>query len=393
MSKFRQIFIFSLIIIAVTVSSSYAVDISELTGTLPVERVRLGVMKFESKTYDVTDRQASAITDIFARMLFRSKGIRLLEREKIDSVLAELNLGMSGLIDEQTAVKVGKLVGCDYILLGSVTNLARGSSGVVVPAFVVPVAIGTRKETAKATLDIRIVRVETGEIVFTDTADGTAAKSDTSLTAYGVGLNESEFGGLEGTAIADATSKLAPRIEKALTGEDTLTEIFKADKKSSKSKSKNTASSSKTKSASTSSSKSKSTKTASSTKTAAKEITAASKPSGLTMSYENQSTDPNDVIKTYGLPVDKAQKLREKHKELILLGNKKIAYNGYIDLVNSYEKDYLAAFRAGEVAQNISDFENARIWYEKALEINPEYQPAQKAIAKLDKAESRKRRR
>ncbi len=391
MSKFKRIFIFSLIIIALTVSSSCAIDISELTGTSPVERVRLGVMKFESKTYDVTDRQASAITDIFARMLFRSKGIRLLEREKIDNVLAELNLGMSGLVDEQTAVKVGKLVGCDYILLGSVTNLARGSSGIVVPAFVVPVAIGTRKETAKATLDIRIVRVETGEIVFTDTADGTAAKSDTSLTAYGVGLNESEFGGLEGTAIADATSKLAPRIEKALTGEDTLTEIFKADKKSSKSKSKNTASSSKTKSSSSSSSKSKSSKTAAS-KTSAKEITAASKPSGLTMSYENQSTDPNDVIKTYGLPVDKAQKLREKHKELILLGNKKIAYNGYIDLVNSYDKDYLAAFRAGEVAQNIKDFDNARIWYEKALEINPEYQPAQKAIAKLDKAASRKRR-
>ena len=161
-------------------------------------------------------------------------------------------------------------------------------------------------------------------------------------------------------------------------------------KKTAKSESKGSIS--KTKSASASSkSKSSSTKTAK-TGTVKSAAATSEKPSGLTMSYENQSTDPDDVIKTYGLPVDKAKKLRQKHKDLILAGNKKIAYDGYIDLLNSYDKDYLAAFRAGEVAQNINDFENAKIWYEKALEINPEYQPAQKAIAKLEKAAAKKRR-
>ncbi|MBQ4431410.1 MAG: hypothetical protein II877_07875 [Synergistaceae bacterium] len=201
-----------------------------------LERVRLGIMRFDSKTYDVPDRMAASITDIFGRFLFKSKGIMLVERERLDDVMKELKLGMSGLVDEDTAAEIGRLAGCDYMLMGSITNLARASSGVAVPLFVVPVSVGTANQKVKATLDVRLVKVETGEIVFAETADGTASKSDTALSAYGVGVSNSEFGGIEGTAIAKATMSLAPQIEKELTGRDTLTKIFEAEAKSAKSK-------------------------------------------------------------------------------------------------------------------------------------------------------------
>ena len=210
----------ALILVLTAISSSFA-----------DERVRLGIMRFDSKTYDVPDRMASAITDIFGRVLFKSRGIMLVERERLDEVMKELKLGMSGLIDEETAAEIGRLAGCEYMLMGSITNLARGGSGVAVPLFVIPVSVGSRNQKVKATLDVRLVKVETGEIVFAETADGTASKSDTSLAAYGVGVSNSEFGGIEGTAIANATMALAPKIEEELTGKDTLTEILQAEKK------------------------------------------------------------------------------------------------------------------------------------------------------------------
>ena len=133
----------ALILVLTAISSSFADD-----------RVRLGIMRFDSKTYDVPDRMASASTDIFGRVLFKSRGIMLVERERLDEVMKELKLGMSGLIDEETAAEIGRLAGCEYMLMGSITNLARGGSGVAVPLFVVPVSVGTRNQKVKATLDV-----------------------------------------------------------------------------------------------------------------------------------------------------------------------------------------------------------------------------------------------
>ncbi len=55
--------------------------------------------------------------------IFTDKFIKLgrfviVERARIDSVMQELGLQQSGLIDEKTAVKIGKLLGAKYLLLG-----------------------------------------------------------------------------------------------------------------------------------------------------------------------------------------------------------------------------------------------------------------------------------
>jgi hypothetical protein len=58
----------------------------------------------------------------------------------------------------------------------------------------------------------------------------------------------------------------------------------------------------------------------------------------------------------------------------------KRAYDKYVELANAYDDDYLAAYHAGRFAPNKND---ARTWYDQALEINPNYEPAQKARDKL----------
>lgn len=167
------------------------------------EPVRLGILNFTSKTYDVPDAMAAVISDFFRRMLFKSEGITLLERERLEDIGAELKFGMSGLVSDKTAAKIGKIAGCQYMLLGSITNLAKGGSGVGMPGFVPLLGgIGVSKGKVKAALDVRVIDVETAAVVFANSAEGEASKSDTGVTLYGIDFTNSEFGGIENTAIA-----------------------------------------------------------------------------------------------------------------------------------------------------------------------------------------------
>jgi TolB-like protein len=69
-------------------------------------------------------------------------GLRVVERERLEAVLAELELQKSRKIDPTTAAKIGKLLGARYLVLGSYFEL-----------------MGTLRA------DARVVEVETGRIL------------------------------------------------------------------------------------------------------------------------------------------------------------------------------------------------------------------------------------
>ena len=60
------------------------------------------------------------------------------------------------------------------------------------------------------------------------------------------------------------------------------------------------------------------------------------------------------------------------------------AYYAYVRLAESYSGDYLAAYWAGEAARKLGDNDNAGMWYDRALAINPDYQPAIDARAGIN---------
>lgn len=95
--------------------------------------------------------------------------------------------------------------------------------------------------------------------------------------------------------------------------------------------------------------------------------------------FENVSTDPKKVIPTYGLSAGTANLMQIAHNGAKRLTGKR-AYNKYVELANAYSNDYLAAYQAGRFASNKND---ARTWYDRALTINPNYEPAQKARDRL----------
>ena len=89
---------------------------------------RIGIIGFNSKANEVSDREASSAENFLTRMLTNSNSLTILERERFDDIAREHRLNLSGLIDPKLAVRVGKLAGCQYILTGAVTEFSGKKS-------------------------------------------------------------------------------------------------------------------------------------------------------------------------------------------------------------------------------------------------------------------------
>ena len=95
----------------------------------------------------------------------RNPRVKVVERVRIDEILKELSLGDIGPIREETAVRIGNLLGANLLLLGSAAQ------------------VGDTK-----LLTMRLVKVETGEVI-----GGISDRNSGDLSA----LVESTYGRLD----------------------------------------------------------------------------------------------------------------------------------------------------------------------------------------------------
>ena len=83
--------------------------------------------------------------------------MQVVEREALERILNEQNLSMTGLIDDKSAVKIGKLLGADVILVG------RGSS---LRAYHRAYQKGREVPNLIDTFTLKALSVETADILF-----------------------------------------------------------------------------------------------------------------------------------------------------------------------------------------------------------------------------------
>jgi curli biogenesis system outer membrane secretion channel CsgG len=138
--------------------------------------------------------------------LFDSGLFTLLEREKLDYIAEEQKLGMSGLVDESTAPKVGNIKGARYTMTGAITVYHYHVSGgyLHVPGIA---GAGAAEKTAYVTLDIRVIDNETSEVVYSAAQQGEATREASGiLTAY-AGFAQGSYGGILATATRNSVEK------------------------------------------------------------------------------------------------------------------------------------------------------------------------------------------
>ena len=166
------------------------------------DRPRVGVLRFQSSA-GVDGGYAMTIGDTFAQMLGLSEKFSVMGTEQMMMIATQNNIPMSGYISRETAIEIGKLAGCKYVAVGTVTDFKRTAktSGIWIA--------GSHKEETRAEADVRVYDVETGETAVSESASGRAAQGGSFVSIYGMSSGKSDISGMDAGAIAEVTSKLS----------------------------------------------------------------------------------------------------------------------------------------------------------------------------------------
>ena len=73
------------------------------------------------------DGVGKGMAELIINDLAQNPNVRVVERDRIQAVLVEQNLTKQGSIDPQTAIRVGKLLGAQYLITGAFMSDGRGN--------------------------------------------------------------------------------------------------------------------------------------------------------------------------------------------------------------------------------------------------------------------------
>jgi curli biogenesis system outer membrane secretion channel CsgG len=201
---------------------------------------RVAVMNFDYATvHDVsssifgTDVDiGKGITDMLVEKLVNGGVFSVIERKALDSIISEQNLSNSDRFDSSSAAKVGRLLGVDAIITGSITqfgrddkstNIGGGAVGGISRRFGIG-GVGKKESKAVVGITARIINTDTGEILSVATGNGESKRSGTMLLGAGGGGGTAAGGAIDmkssnfantilGEAVGQAVSSVASQLQ------------------------------------------------------------------------------------------------------------------------------------------------------------------------------------
>jgi curli biogenesis system outer membrane secretion channel CsgG len=191
---------------------------SEMTGP----RRRVGVIDFENKTAYGQRRLGNSASDILVTELVKSGKFVVVEREKMEKLLEEQKLGATGMLDAATAAKIGKILGLNAIVTGAVSQFGVKTGGSEY------LLAQSKRHTAECTVDVRVIDVETGQILYADSGRGKATSATGSILGLGTSGGYDET--LEGESLRAAIVQIVDNIMSQVNGKPWSCRIADVDK-------------------------------------------------------------------------------------------------------------------------------------------------------------------
>jgi len=140
--------------------SASKIVIKEGTRLPEDKRLKVAVVDFTNQSGEPAyDALMAGITANFLDELQKTGNFRLIERKHMETVLAELKLNMSGLVEPGNAKQIGKQLGVDAFVFGSLSSVKYSKNKQTI------LIMWTEGQKTDIALDARIVNVETGEII------------------------------------------------------------------------------------------------------------------------------------------------------------------------------------------------------------------------------------
>jgi curli biogenesis system outer membrane secretion channel CsgG len=192
----------------------------------PKRRPRIAILDFDYATVQTASAAlfgtnvdvGKGIADLLVTGLVKDGTFSIIERKALDKIMAEQNFSNSSRADPASAARLGKLLGVDAIVVGSITefgnetkktNLGGGGGnwhGLGMGGF------GHSNSKANVAITARVVDVDTGEILAVADGTGQSARSSTSMLGgggnwHGFGGGNADFGSsdFQQTIIGEAT--------------------------------------------------------------------------------------------------------------------------------------------------------------------------------------------
>ena len=195
-------------VVAAPVSASLQAE-AQRQAAVPVAKVfkrKVAIGRFSNetrygKTFQVdanNDPLGKQVSDMLSTRLVSSQKFLVFERPDIDRVIAEHSI-----------TRESGLVGVDALIIGSVTEFGRSTTGK--SGFL----SGTKVQTAHAKVEIRLVDVRTGYVFFTASGTGDASTESGEIAGFGsqadydATLNDRAIG----AAISDVQNSLISKLE------------------------------------------------------------------------------------------------------------------------------------------------------------------------------------
>ena len=213
-----------------------------LIGTLHVAQAqhkkRVAVMNFDYATvhrsvsvlFGSDQDVGKGVADILVDRLVKDSVYSVIERKELDKVLHEQNFSNSDRADPSSAAKIGRVLGVDAIVIGSITEFGSddkktdiGGGGSRLSKFGIG-GISQSKKSAICQVTARMIDTNTGEILASTQGRGEKSKSGTGIIGAGgsaagiaggvLDMQSSNFRNtLLGEAVNDAVTQVAQGLE------------------------------------------------------------------------------------------------------------------------------------------------------------------------------------
>jgi curli biogenesis system outer membrane secretion channel CsgG len=206
--RITAVLILSIVISGLLTTAVYAQQEGVEEVPVPALKRRIAVFSFEDKTDYGRYNVGQGMADMLTTDLVKSGKYIVMERQQIEHVMQEQQLGLTGAVTQQTAAQVGKLLGVELAVFGAVTEFGekKQDTGGKIKGF----GLGVSKASARVAIDVRIVNTETGQILAADNVVGEENKSGLKIDTKEFDFdNRAQF---DKTLVGKATRKAIEQI-------------------------------------------------------------------------------------------------------------------------------------------------------------------------------------
>lgn len=124
------------------------------------------------------------LADVLSNELSATGDFKVIERQKINSVLAEQDLASSYRMRPGSSPHTGNVTGAQYLVTGSVASYTEDTSNTGGGVNIAGFHLGGGKSQAYVAIDLRVIDAETSEVVFSRTVEGHSNDSAVNLGGY-----------------------------------------------------------------------------------------------------------------------------------------------------------------------------------------------------------------